>query len=84
MKAIKVKSLKNSQIFFIKTDTGQYHDFKCWDDPFPICGKWVVDCTCAGDYCYTFTEDEEPNIFVEDYPGEGKEIRRRVRLGLQV
>ena len=67
MKNIKIKELKNSQVFFGKGNSGEFHDFKCWGDPALVNGIWTIHCTDSGDYCYTFTEEDEGVLFEAEY-----------------
>ena len=67
MKNIKIKELKNGQVLFGKGESGEFHDFKCWGDPTFVNGVWTIDCTDSGDYCYTFTEEDEGVLFEAEY-----------------
>lgn len=65
LQPIRVEDLKNSQYFVAVDKHGEFHEFKCWGDPMVVKDKWIIDCTCSGDYCYTFTEDDDSILFVE-------------------
>jgi len=66
LKPVRVQDLKNSQYFVAVDKHGGFHEFKCCGDPMVVKGKWTIDCTCSGgDYCYTFTEDDDSILFVE-------------------
>lgn len=65
LQPVRVEDLKNGQYFVAVDERGNFHEFKCWGDPMLVKGKWTIDCTCSGDCCYTFTEDDDSILFVE-------------------
>lgn len=64
---LSIKDIKNNQVFYGKDSKGEYHDFKAWDDATFVDGKWIIDCTDSGDYCYTFDESDEYRLFAAEY-----------------
>lgn len=63
---LKIKNIKNNQIFYAMDDNGEPYSFKAWADPMLISGVWTVDATDSGDYCYIFTEEDESILFTTD------------------
>lgn len=61
---LKVKEIKNAQVFYGKSSNGSPYRFKAWGDArLDADGFWELDCTDEGDYCYTFTESDEAILY---------------------
>lgn len=63
---IRIKDLQRNQRFYAKNCKGEPVEFKVWMYPTEVNGKWAVDCTDDGDYCFTFTEEDESILFLTD------------------
>lgn len=61
---LKIQELKRNQVFFGKDVKGNAYEFKVWMEPYLAGGFWSVDCTDSGDYCFTFTEDDEGILYL--------------------
>lgn len=64
---LKIKDLKRNQVFYGKGRSGEMHSFKVWMYPTEVNGVWTVDCTDTGDYCFTFTEEDEAILFLKEH-----------------
>lgn len=64
---LKIKDIKNAQVFYGKDSKGEYHDFKAFGDATFVNGSWAVDCTDSGDHCYTFEEVSEEHLYPAEY-----------------
>lgn len=68
---LKIKDIKNAQVFYGKDSKGEYHSFKAFGDAFYVAtslqGTWCVECTDSGDYCYTFEEVSEEHLYPAEY-----------------
>lgn len=64
---LKIKDIKNSQVFYGKDSKGEYHSFKAWGDASCVNGVWEVECTDSGEYCYTFDETDEYTLYAAHY-----------------
>lgn len=65
---LKIKDLKSSQFFWYMPDhwlPGEKELLRVWSEPVLVNGIWVVEATCAGDYCYTLDEPDEKFMFKE-------------------
>ncbi len=63
---LKIKDLQRNQCFYAMDTNGEPYSFKVWMRPTEVNGIWTVDCTDSGDYCFTFTEEDEPILFLTD------------------
>ena len=63
---LKIQELKRNQVFFGKDTRGRAYEFKVWMEPYLAGGSWSVDCTDSGDYCFTFTEQDEAILYLTD------------------
>lgn len=66
---LRIKDIKNSQYFNGVDTTGEVYEFKAWGDPFLIDGVWHIEATDAGDYCFTFNEQDENMLHPAVAPG---------------
>ena len=67
---LKIKSIMNSQFFYGKDKNGEPYEFRAYGDPFFVDGVWNVEATDAGDYCYTFTEEDEEILYAAEEVGD--------------
>jgi len=63
---LKIKDLQRNQVFYAMDSSGEPYSFKVWMHPMQVNGMWTVDCTDSGDYCFTFTEEDETILFLTD------------------
>ncbi len=63
---LKIKDLQRNQVFYAMDSSGEAYSFKVWMYPTEVNGVWTVDCTDSGDYCFTFTEEDEAILFLTD------------------
>jgi len=63
---LKIKDLKIRQRFYAMDSQGEPYGFTTYGSPAEINGVWTVDCTDDGDYCFTFTEEDEAILFLTD------------------
>lgn len=63
---LKIKELQRNQIFYARDTDGKPYSFKVWMEPTKVNGIWIVDCIDEGDYCWTFTEEQERILFLTD------------------
>ena len=63
---LKIKDIKNSQVFYAMDNNGEPYSFKAWSDPTFVNDGWVVEATDCGDYSYTFDEEDEAILFLTD------------------
>lgn len=63
---LKIKELQRNQVFYGKDSKGEPYRFKVWMYPTEDDGIWSVDCTDEGDFIFTFTEDDEPVLFLSE------------------
>lgn len=63
---LKIKDIKNSQLFYAMDDNGQPYGFKAWAAPMLVNKVWTVDAEDAGNYLFTFTEEDESILFLTD------------------
>lgn len=63
---LKIKEIKNSQLFYAMDDNGQPYGFKAWSAPMLVNSVWTVDAEDTGNYLFTFTEEDEPILFLTD------------------
>jgi hypothetical protein len=63
---LKIKDIKHGQIFYGINGLGEPYGFQAWGDAALINGVWTVEGECRANYCYTFTEDDEPTLFLTD------------------
>ena len=63
---LKIREIKNSQVFYAMDNNGEPYSFKAWGEPVSVNGIWTVDATDSGDYSYTFTEEDEVILFLTD------------------
>lgn len=66
---LKIKDLKNRQRFYAMDADGEPYSFRVWMEPTKVNDIWTVDCTDEGDYCFTFTEEDEKILFLTDSLG---------------
>lgn len=63
---LKIKDIKNSQLFYAMDDNGQPYGFKAWSAAMLVNGVWMVEGEDTGNYLFTFTEEDEPILFLTD------------------
>lgn len=63
---LKIKDIKNSQLFYAMDDNGQTYSFKAWSGPVLVNGVWTVEGEDTGNYLFTSTEEDEPILFLTD------------------
>lgn len=63
---LKIKDIKNSQTFYAMDNNGEPYSFKAWSNPTIVDETWIVEATDCGDYCFTFTEEDEAILFLTD------------------
>lgn len=63
---LKIKDIKNSQLFYAMADDGQPYGFKAWSAPILVNNVWTVDAEDTGNYLFTFTEEDEAILFLTD------------------
>lgn len=63
---LKIKEIKHGQIFYGIDDNGEPYGFKAWGDATRIDGVWTVEGEGRANYSYTFTEEDEPILFLTD------------------
>lgn len=63
---LKIKDIKNSQIFYAADDNGKPYSFKAWAAPMLVKNVWTVDAEDCGNYLFTFTEEDEGILFLAD------------------
>ena len=63
---LKIKDIKNNQVFYAMDDLGDAYSFKAWSDSMLVNGYWTVDAEDAGNYLFTFTEEDEAILFLTD------------------
>lgn len=63
---LKIKDIKNSQVFYAIDNNGEPYSFKAWGSPVLVNGDWIVEATDSGDYSYTFSEEDEKILFLTD------------------
>lgn len=63
---LKIKDIKNSQVFYAMDDNGEPYGFKAWSAPFLVNDVWMVDAEDAGNYLFTFTQEDESILFLTD------------------
>lgn len=61
---LKIKDIKNNQVFYAMDNNGEPYSFKAWASPVLVANTWTVEATDCGDYCYTFTEEDEGILFL--------------------
>lgn len=63
---LKIKDIKNSQVFYAMDDNGESYGFKAWSAPLLVNDVWRVDAEDAGNYLFTFTQEDESILFLTD------------------
>lgn len=63
---LKIKDIKNSQVFYAMDDNGEPYGFKAWSAPLLVNDVWMVDAEDAGNYLFTFTQEDESILFLTD------------------
>lgn len=63
---LKIKEIKHGQIFYGIADNGEPYGFKAWGDAAMVNGVWTVEGEDTGNYLFTFTEEDEPILFLTD------------------
>lgn len=63
---LKIKDIKNAQVFYGKASDGSAYRFKAWGDARRHDGFWEVECTDLGDYCYTFNDSDEDILYATE------------------
>ena len=63
---LKIKDIKNSQLFYAMDENGDPYGFKAWSAPTLVNNVWTVDAEDMGNYCFIFTEEDEPILFLTD------------------
>lgn len=63
---VKIKDIKHGQIFYGMSDSGEPYQFKAWKEPFLFNNIWQIKAEDAGNYSYTFNEDDERILFLSD------------------
>lgn len=63
---LKIKDIKHLQVFYGIDDNGEFYSFKAWGDPVMVGGVWTIEAECRGNYCYTFTENDESILFPDE------------------
>lgn len=63
---LKIKDIKNSQVFYAMDNNGEPYSFKAWANPLLVNDTWTVEATDCGDYSYTFAEEDEAILFLTD------------------
>lgn len=63
---LKIKEIKNGQVFYAIDNNGEDYSFKAWGAPSLVNGVWTVEAEDSGNYSYTFTENDETILFLTD------------------
>ena len=66
---LKIKDIEKNQIIYAMDDYGESYSFKA-SKPVCIDGKWQVEAEDSGNYSYTFFEEDESILFIDDTLGE--------------